>query len=134
MGSGVQVCLPGGHESRSLLSLINESLAPRSHVIHGAEKVRMEESTICLSMIHPSINIQKKIHFRMGLLWRRSFNKILTNNSQCLVDILYNRQTPDTWILPKLRRSYHVLSPSMTMFVASSKCRNISTLGVEKTH
>ena len=60
MGSGVQVCLPGGHESRSLLSLINESLAPRSHVIHGAEKVTMEESTICLSMIHPSINILKK--------------------------------------------------------------------------
>ena len=69
----------------------------------------------------------------MGLFWTRSFNKILTNNSQCLVDILYNGQTPDTWILPKLRRSYHVLSPSMTMFVASSKCRNISTLGVKKT-
>ena len=63
MGSGVQVCLPGGHESRSLLSLINESLPPRSHVIHGAEKVTMEEGTICLSMIHPSINILKMFFF-----------------------------------------------------------------------
>ena len=32
------------HESRSLPSLINESLAPRSHVIHGAEKVTMAKA------------------------------------------------------------------------------------------
>ena len=60
-GIGCPSLPAGGHESRSLLSLINESLAPRSHVIHGAEKVEMEESTICLSMIHPSIKILKML-------------------------------------------------------------------------
>ena len=53
-GIGYQ-SLGGSHESRSLLSLINESLAPRSYVIHGAEKVGMQESTITLSMLDSSI-------------------------------------------------------------------------------
>ena len=86
MGSGVRVCLLGGHESRSLLSLINESLPPRSHVIHGAEKVTMAKApSAFLSSIHPSLSSNISIH---GVFWRRSFNKILTNNSQRLVDTL----------------------------------------------
>ena len=57
-----------GHESRSLLSLINESLGVPDHpVIHGAEKVTMEESTICLYMIHLWIpSSSKRSSFQNG--------------------------------------------------------------------